>query len=50
MDGRGVTDVLMALTTVALASTLVASPRTRGIVNALGNAVSGVFLAAQGKG
>lgn len=46
---RNVTDVLMALTTVAMASTLVASRNTRGIINAIGNATSGVFLAAQGK-
>lgn len=46
---KGLTDVLMALTTVALAATLVGSSRTRGVFRALGRSVADVFLAAQGK-
>jgi hypothetical protein len=49
MGGKSVTDVLMALTTVALASTLVASRNTAQVFRALGRATSDVFLAAQGK-
>ena len=49
MGGKGITDVLMALTTVALASTLVASRNTAGVFRALGRSVADVFRAAQGK-
>lgn len=41
--------VLGALITVALVSTIVASPRTSGIIKAGGDAFTGALTAAQGK-
>lgn len=42
-------NVLTALVGVALATTIVTSKQTRGIVRAFGNAFSGSLLAAQGR-
>lgn len=42
-------DVLGAIVTVALVTTLVSHPQTSSVVNAFGNAFSHSLLAAQGQ-
>jgi hypothetical protein len=44
----GITDVLGALVTVALVTTIVTSPNSSGVIKAFGSSFSQMLLAAQG--
>lgn len=50
MSFSGITNVLMALVTVALVTTLVSHKYTADVIKATGKAFTSLFLAAQGKG
>lgn len=49
MSFDGIVNVLMALTTVALVTTIVSSKYTAKVIKAAGQAFTSLFLAAQGK-